>query len=142
MLDQQRKMFGKKLNEEASVVMEVPTVFDVSEKPAEVINTEDLSEEDLELLHGADPFMYFSITDKRRAAMLCEARDHTSPLTDTGRLQGSSTVATRKTRITFEMDPVQMMFGDINIDIEDDDIDDDGDEYESSFFKPTSKTSQ
>lgn len=161
-------MMDLKLNDKAEMVMvEVPTVVD-DEEPAEAMNTNDLSEEDLRLLHAADPFMYYSIageerftsnvfvsfkaayyslssppcdpscaTASRRAAIMGEATNRTDA--NTNAPQGSSAMATRRTRISFEQDPVTLMFGNIEIDIdEEDDILDD-DDYESLLFGSSSK---
>lgn len=138
-----RKMLDLTLSGKAeSMVVYVPTKLGVP-RPTEAINTSDLSEEDLRSLRDADPFMYYSIPAKRRAAMRCEARDRTDSVMAASRVQGPSAVATRKTRITFEMDAVTLMVGDMGVEIEDEDLlDDDDDENDALLFESFKKAPQ
>lgn len=70
---------------------------------------------------------------------MCKASDHADANKNVPQGSNSSVVAIRKKRISFEMDPVLLMYEEMTI-VDEEDIDtildnDDGDAYESLLFE-------
>lgn len=140
----------------------VPT-FKVPSSTTKSLDTKNLSEEDLKILHDEDPFMYYSINKLRIAAIIGSAASAVNGNNDDARLgrearQGGSTAdangapspdstapattVLRKTRLSFEVEACYSMVMELglpdNVDDDEDDasdlMDDADDDEEDEFM--------